>query len=576
MEPVEIVAEHIAWEAGVATATGGVRITWGDQVLTGRSATVSPTEATVEDGVLVRPDGALTFEAATVRFADGQATLRTVSATTGDATIEADTVSATEGRWVLGGAALSPCRCDDGGPAALTFSAGDLEVRPGDVAIVRGGAARLFGVPVLPVPYARIPLDEDRLRLDVPQVGHGDFGWFAEAKARGGVGAWDLAGGPAWREDRGFRGEVSAAGPVGDRPGEGANARGELGWDALAEEVRGVGTTRGGRDRVARVAWDATVASDPTYADDQGVDYVTRGVGWRESRAVFGMGPLRVDGWLPDDGSEGTLAQARGRVEVGLGGGAPRVGSGVSAPLVVAPRLALATVGDLDGVAPIGEAGLELRGSGTAGPVVARVAGDAAVAGWAGWEAGAMGAAQVEVPVWTETPGGRKVQWWPGVRADAGWADASGVARLGPSLRAQAAWGEVGVGAEGRVAWDGAGWVPDGAIDVSGGAFGLRAQGDREVQAAEARWSPAPLSFGLGGAHADELWLSWGDVTARPGRLLVGTGLAWDLGAGAFTGADARLGYDDGCLAATLFARFAPDRALPDLGASLSFRPRRP
>jgi len=83
---------------------------------------------------------------------------------------------------------------------------------------------------------------------------------------------------------------------------------------------------------------------------------------------------------------------------------------------------------------------------------------------------------------------------------------------------------------------------------------------------------PGPVTLAAGSAHARTLWLGWGDASLALGRFRTGAGLAWNLYAGAYSGADARLGYDDGCASAMLSARFAPDRALPDFGLALTLR----
>ncbi|MFN7145275.1 MAG: hypothetical protein ACK4YP_15990, partial [Myxococcota bacterium] len=134
---------------------------------------------------------------------------------------------------------------------------------------------------------------------------------------------------------------------------------------------------------------------------------------------------------------------------------------------------------------------------------------------------------------------------------------------------------------------DGAGWRPAAALDLQLPTVSARIQADPGVQAGEVRWMPGAVTLAAGTARTGggggvaggasppapgALWLAWGDAGLALGRLRTGGGVAWDLGAAAFSGADARLGYDDGCVAATVSARFSPDRAVPDVGFAATFR----
>ena len=73
-------------------------------------------------------------------------------------------------------------------------------------------------------------------------------------------------------------------------------------------------------------------------------------------------------------------------------------------------------------------------------------------------------------------------------------------------------------------------------------------------------------------AHAPDVWLTWGAMDLRRGVLRAGASAAWDLGAGAWSGAGLRVGYDDGCVSGLLTADLSPDRALPDLGLQVRLR----
>ncbi len=622
-EVVQIEADLVEWAAGVATAAGGVDVRFGDAGLSGRRATWNGTLLVVEDGEYRRPEGVLAFDRAEVTPAAGTAILTRSRVTLAKGRLDAEILTVSPEAWQATGADVVPCVCDDGGPPALTFSAARITVIPMRVVILRGGVARVFGVPVLPVPYARLPLDPHRFRVLLPEVGFGESGASAQVAGRGGIGDWSFQGGPAWRQDRGGRAELAITGPEG-------KLRGELGWDALEARVRGVAVSRGGvvqegLGQGARLGWDVTAQSDPNYVADYAVDYVSRGSGWQESRVSFGWGPQRLDGWIPDDGSEGVLLRERLLFPIGTG------------PAAVTPRVGVALVGTTAAPAPLLELGAGARAVGTLGWVSAEVAGDVAgrygfgpshlderlaadptdpaplsaffdglgrvgegtspwgdgladapMALWgtggSGVRAGARG--EVSVPVWS-TASAARIQWWPGFRAETNITmdligDSSSVAsmsdpvltmRVGPSVRATTALATGGLGIDVALLQDGAGWRPAGSIDAHFTRLAVRAQADTEVQSGEIRWMPTErYSVAIGSAHASGLWLGWGDAVVGVGRFRTGGGLTWDLGGGAFSGADARVGYDDGCTAATLTARFAPDRVLPDFGLALVLR----
>ena len=605
--PLEVEAARVEWAQGAMVAEGGVEVRFGAHALAGARATWDGTTLVVEDGVYRRPEGTLAFDRAEVHPAEGTAVLVETRVETGGAAIEADRLELGEGMWTAEGATVVPCACTDGGTPALGFRARRITVVPDRVVVVHGGVVQVFEVPLLPVPYWRIPLDPRRFRLLFPEVGWGEYGPSASIQGRGGVGTAFVQGGPAWRLDRGLRGEVAVTAP-------GLSAQGALGWDALAEQVRGAGVARGGTTSTiagaaVRAGVDAAWLSDADYLADYAVDYVARGTRWRDSRAVLAVGPSTLDVWLPDDGSVGALARERVAWELGRG-----------RAVSVTPRIGVAVVGSVDEVAPLGELGVGARAAGgttwfaaearadVTGRLTAPGAGGAgfpgALSGWSdglgAWGAGLGGwgeglargplsawgdggtglggtiAAEAAVPMWSAV-GPVRIQWWPGMRAEAraGWAPGEVVGaalRAGPAIRASTATRTGGVDVDAALLQDGTGWRPAASVDVHLARISVRGQVDPEVQAGEVRWMPGPLTLAAGTAHAAELWLGWGDAALALGRLRTGAGLAWNLDAVAYSGADARLGYDDGCTAATLTARFAPDRAVPDLGLALTLR----
>ncbi|MFN7145297.1 MAG: hypothetical protein ACK4YP_16105, partial [Myxococcota bacterium] len=493
-DAVEIQADRVEWSAGTAVAEGGVEVRFGDQVLVGTRATWDGAVVTVESGEYRRADGVFAFDRAEVRPRDGTGVVVEARAETGGALITAERLAVGE-RWEATGATVVPCQCDDGGPPALSFRAARVTVVPEEVVIVRGGVVRVFAVPVLPVPYWRVPLDPKRFRLLVPEVGWGEYGPAAKIEGRGGVslgGAdWFLQGGPAWRADTGFRGELAVTGPN-------VVAQGALGWDREVGAVRGVGASRGGVDRKVRAAWDVAAVSDADYLADYAVDYVARGVEWRESRGVFAFadGGLTLDAWVPDDGSAGSVTRSRSAWEIGRGRAA-----------AITPRFVLDAVGVAgDPLLGVAEVGVGMRAAGgtawlrgeARGDVAGRLAflnrdtaatiapptfptpvpdawttlgsglgpwgeafSDGPLARWGEGDAGlaATAAGEVSVPLWS-TLGPARIQWWPGLRAEAraGWRpDGGGVAwRVGPSVRASTSTGAGVFGVDAALLQDGA------------------------------------------------------------------------------------------------------------------------
>jgi hypothetical protein len=588
-DAVEIEADRVEWSAGAAAAEGAVRVTMGDERLDGVRATWDGERLVVEQGVYTRSDGVLAFERAEVWPRSGAAVLFEARAERAGASVEAERIEV-GARWEATGATVVPCACADGGPPALSFRAARLTVVPERVVIVHGGVARVFGAPILPIPLARVPLSPDRFRLRLPELGWGSYGPSVGWEAQGGVAGWTFRGGPAWRADRGARGTFGASGPE-------AELRAAAGWDAVTESVRGLVVTRGGVDATARAAWDITWISDTDYLSDFAVEHVARGVAWRESRAVVGWRALSLDAWLPDDESAGTLARLRYAPTVGRAGArvSPRVGMALvgtaDAPVPVVevgaaggwsgglPWLTAELRGDLAGRAAVGDGALldEIPGVEVADPFVDGLAA-AVPAGWGEGASGGYGwgAASLSVPVWS-TAGRARFQWWPGVRAE-GWASVGlsgateAVARVGPALRAQAGLSSGSVGLDAAALYGSDGWQPAVRVDADAAGWSARVELRPELQAAQLGWGRGPVTLKAGGAHAADLWLTWGDAALAVGRLRLGGGAAWDLAARRLSGADARVGYDDGCAAATVSAAFSADRPLPDLGLSVTLR----
>lgn len=580
MDALTLLADRVLWAGDEVRAEGHVTLVVGPDTLTAEAATWHRASGvvTLDAGAWARADGTLTFEAATVALADRAADLRVVQAAADPWSLTADALAVGEGAWTGTGVRLTPCACDDGGPPAITFAAATAEVRPGEVAILRGGTIRVFDLPVVPVPAWRVPLDEGRFRLGVPEVGWGEQGLLLGWSGRATVDGWRISGGPAWRATQGprLRGAAERAGGAGVAA---TTVRAELGWDEAAGAARGALLARAGAHGEARHALAVDATTDPRYAEDYAVDWVARGVSWRESRALAAWGPLRLALRAPDDAGADTLFAQRLRWELGEGRAA-----------AMAPRAELGFVG-----APpwsggegrgVGLVGVDGRAGGAWGPVHAAVTGDAG--GWmdSGAARGLQGdaTAQVELAGWS-TAGPVRARWWAGGRAEAHLATGErfgdGLARVrldapppwaaGPSVRGQAVLGDlVGTGEL---------WVPVDAEGLGAEARAVLRSGRVQVEARgraddpwgelAARWSGDRLGLGAGVVGREDIRLAWADASLRWRRLGVGGGLAWDLGAPGWSGADGRVGYDDGCASAWLTAAAGPDRALPDLGLQL-------
>lgn len=653
---LEVEAPELRWEAGAFAADGGVVVRWGDRVL----AATSIRGALTIDGELAHlhaVHGTLTdagrlwsfeesdVEADAARFTG--ASVEETGACTGPAlhagsaahpgsatrpflTAEALTVDAA-GEWTVTDVRVDPCVC--GGPRPiLSMTARSARVVPDRYVVLHGAAVRLFDVRVLPVPWWRMALAPEAFRLHLPEVSYGSPGWALGVQGGARLGGVEVAGGPAWRQDRGFRARVegeATASSVAD-----GGLKGELGWDTLDQRVRGLaagsGRVSGG---VARLGWDLQLASDRAYAEDFGASYVARGLDWQDSRLAGTASVIGATAWLPDDGSFGELAGVRARLPGGtlLDGRAgrltlePRLAAGVIGTgafggadrvedrLTAAPAV-LADVGGFGGgalgargVAKLGPVQVQGRGE---GGVILGAAGDAGEPGAVGWGGGDL---RVEVPVWSQS-GPVRAQWWPGARvvaegAGEGWlpgdvylplttsprlgaSDMHAVSALpgalgaptpepfaaGPSLRTTVTGGEVLASLD--TAWllaaEGARPRVDAAVEapLGPGAIEVWGHGDAATASGEVGWRPDGdgLAPSVGMAHAPDVWLTWGAMDLRRGVLRAGASAAWDLGAGAWSGAGLRVGYDDGCVSGLLTADLSPDRALPDLGLQVRLR----
>jgi hypothetical protein len=468
------------------------------------------------------------------------------------------------------GVVLEPCTCEDGKPTAITLSARNIEVNA-DFVLVEGAVIRVFTLPLLPLPRLRVPLDPDRFHLLLPEVGYGTPGLSANLRGQFGVDGWKVTAGPAWRQDRGFRGEVLAAGPTPDIDRLGGAGAVVAGWDAVTGSVRGaVNSTAGvavdGADRDLRAAWNVAWQTDANYAHDYGLDWVTRGLPRQEQRAVLGMGPARlaVHG-VSESARPIETVEVRLRREIG------------DSHAAIAGRTAFAGWGaDWQHLAPLAELGLDARGSWTYGAVHAEGTADVAGRATADWQRiVGSSSAKLEVPMWTGA-----LQLWPGLvaagRVQTG--EGSRVTRgfVGAGTRADAVIGDWLLSASAHAGSDASGLAARARVDLDGPVH-VAFHAGRRQQAGEVGLNLHPFALRVGGVHQTEngTWVAWASTDLNLYRMRLGAALSTPLAPASDAPAwTARLsgGYDDGCTALLVTAAMAPDRDLPDLGLKFAIR----
>ncbi|HNH48828.1 MAG TPA: hypothetical protein PKY30_17430, partial [Myxococcota bacterium] len=380
---LKVQADRIEWAAESAVAEGKVWLIWGEERLEAGRAAWTPTGLVLERGRWERKAESLVFERAEILLPPETVVLYQARLEIQGASLLAGRVELGKDRWEGEEGTLLPCTCTDGGPPALSFSAWEFQLRADPkepetprILLIQGGMVRLFRLPVLPLPAARIPLDPEHFRLHLPEVGYGSRGWSAGWSAQGGVKGWMLEGGPTWRQDRGFAGEFRLEGP--EVRGSLATTAGPLlqaqgGWDQLQEKWRGSLQSRGGyswerpetrwNPGDSRLAWELGLVSDAGYTQDYGPDWVARGVQWQEQRGLFESGGTSIQAWHSDDGSPGPLLVAQSSLEL-------------SRRYTLRPSMGLALESGEEGLRPVPQVGLELSGGRTVGPV--HVAGEAA------------------------------------------------------------------------------------------------------------------------------------------------------------------------------------------------------
>lgn len=576
---LKVQADRIEWAAESAVAEGNVWLIWGEERLEAQRATWTPTGLVLERGHWERAAEKLSFERAEILLPPETVMLYEARLDIQGASLAAGRLELGKERWEGEDATLVPCTCTDGGPPALSFSARafQLRARPNapeepTVLLLQGGMVRLFRLPVLPLPVARIPLNPQHFRLHLPELGYGSKGWSAGWSAQGGIEGWMLEGGPTWRQDRGFAAEVKLEGPKppGDLRATAAPVvQAQGGWDQIQEKWRGSLQSRGAYtwDRPesrwsrgdSRLAWDLGLVSDPGFTQDYAPDWVARGVRWQEQRGLFESGATSIQAWHSDDGSPGPLLVAQSGLEL-------------SRRDTLRPSLGLALEAQEEGLRPVPQAGLELEGGRTRGPVhgAVQAAGLAQLWGLDELRGQAVAEAQVDLSVWGQSRRLRAL-WWPGLRMRGaiGEKEAWG---LGPGVDLRINGPNALLIGEARLLWTEKGWSPEGSLWLDVGDFSAEMELQPAQQQVQLRWDQEWLQLGLASRRSDAGWLARAEGEWLVKRLRLGSDLAWDFYAQSWSGAGLGLGYDDGCSLAMLRVGFSPDRSLPDVGLRVELR----
>ena len=290
-------ATEVAIEDGVARGKGPVRIAIGDDAIDGAGFTLDLDSATltVHDGAWARKDGALTFERADVALEDltGVVLRGLFRGAQTDLIIRGDTIEILgETRFIGEGVGITTCDCESGDPI-WEVTARRVRVTLDDSVSFWGGWIRAGGVPILPIPYGRASLVEDRTRLDFPELRVTGDGFELGQPLIVPMDEVEWRMTPKWHQTRGAR--VENAFELGSTPLGAGGIESVLGFDGMegvwragleAELARHVGRIRHGAD----VTW----LSDSALLEDYDADYLDRNLDFFERRAFVQTGKLRL------------------------------------------------------------------------------------------------------------------------------------------------------------------------------------------------------------------------------------------------------------------------------------------
>ncbi|MCP4808931.1 MAG: hypothetical protein GY913_00220 [Proteobacteria bacterium] len=375
-------------------------------------------------------------------------------------TVEAELLIASEGRVVAEDVSATTCCCAN--PAwTLEAREGELE---GEQLTLRGATARVYGVPVMWLPWARVELGPTRRYVGVPRFGRGFHGWQVSVPLVDEGPGHRLEIAPELRQGGGFRGLAGIESEIGTAQASVTpDGRGALDGD-LGVLVDGV-----------PVGWAGALVSDAGYLDEFADSWLVRSQGWTRSTFAVGTGPVSLDGLIWRDDALNAAVGLPVRVErgaVAAGGRVDLVGADLRSEvdLSVAEDWRLGAIeAELDG----GARTVSVLGSGSSSV-------DGVIDG------------RVALPFWAQ--GGRRIwQWEPAVVAGAGRRFAQGetLDLVSPTL-----------GADPRLDWRTRGWLDDSAPQSlwAGPALGV-ARGLVRAQV-EVPWTGSgPIAVGSLGAR---------------------------------------------------------------------------
>jgi hypothetical protein len=192
-------------------------------------------------------------------------------------------------------ASWSRCICDT---PLWSVSADAVEGSVGKELVLNQARLRVCDVPVLPVPWLRVPLDERAPRIMFPEGGFTSGSPWMALPVFVPVGdASDLVLAPEVWKERGVRQRVEWQSPFG-------TGLAVIGKEDTLEPFRGMGAMDGAYDDgLYRVGIDGLWLSDSAYLADFGEDYWTRNTPWAEQRTMVGFGPFRLQSATTDTDS---------------------------------------------------------------------------------------------------------------------------------------------------------------------------------------------------------------------------------------------------------------------------------
>jgi len=468
----------------------------------------------------------------------------------------------------------TPCTCPQA-PWGVRAEEGEGVV--GEDVVLRKAALEACGVPILPIPRLRIPLNERAPRVLFPEIGQGKFGgrlalplWIPVAKKSGMV----LA--PEYRFKQAIMQRTEVSGPSG-----GADL--SIAKELQSGNLRGEAGARGGiDDGLARMAIDSRWLSDQDYLDDYGKNFSMRAVPFAEQLMVAGVGPLRLESNTFD----------RGMVQRPLGAVFSLAGENIGPVAIQAEsRLDWIEMGTDETQLQRGDATLGVSAGRTIGVLEGRWALGARAMQWSDggpWSQAHVTSALV-VPFWGRVGDTLHVAEL-GVEAGMARHDGALEDRLewvtqeprwhyGPTLRSTFV-GPTGVpfSSDIRLVRTVAGWMPSFMGKLSRKDLNGWIQADPELQSGRVGYANEAISVGGGVVHGAELLQSFADVSVltvrgfRPGW----SGL-YGHDENAWIRQGPRLAWDSGCncLAINVGVEWAKDRDFPDAWLQLDLRPTR-